>query len=101
MEGPLAETLVILMRYAAIEEVNLNTEVQKPSLAKVLEFKGATMECAIESTPHEETCIYTSVLEGGNPMQKFRDDELQDMVDNGDEQRRSPRGGERDLSLYC
>ena len=22
------------------------------------------MECAIESTPHEETCIYTSVLEG-------------------------------------
>ena len=61
----LAETVVILMRYAAIEEVNLNTEVQKPSLANALEFKGATMACAIESTPHEETCVYTSVLEGG------------------------------------
>ena len=84
----LAETVVILMRYAAIEEVNLNAEVQKPSLANVLEFKGATMECAIESTPHEETCIYTSVLEGGNLMQKFKDDELQDMVDDGDDQRR-------------
>ena len=84
----LAETVVILMRYAAIEEVNLNTEVQKPSLANALEFKGATMACAIESTPHEETCVYTSVLEGGNLMQKFKDDELQDMGDDGDEQGR-------------
>ena len=83
----LAETVVILMRYAAIEKVNLNTEVQKPSLANVLEFKGATMECASESTPHEETCIYTSALEGGSPMQKFKDDELQDMADDGDGQK--------------
>ena len=60
-----------MMRYAALREVNLNTEVQKPSLAAVLEFKGATMECATESTPHEEASIYTSVLEGGNMMQKF------------------------------
>ena len=72
----LAETVVILMRYAAIEEVNLNTELQKPSLTNVLEFKGATMACAIESTPHEETRICTSVLEGGNLTQKFKDDEL-------------------------
>ena len=83
----LAEIVVILMRYAATKEVNLNTEVQKPSIADVLEFKGATMECAIESTPHEETCIYTSVLEGGNLMQKFKDDELQNMADDGDGQR--------------
>ena len=80
----LAETVVILMRHAAIEEINLNTEVQKPSLAAVLEFKGATMECALEATPPEETCIYTSVLEGGNLMQKFKDDELQDTVVDGD-----------------
>ena len=84
----LAETVAILMRYAAIREVNLKTEVQKPSLAIVLAFKGARMECAIESTPHEETCIYTSVVEGGNLMQKFKDDELQGMLDDGDEPRR-------------
>ena len=53
----LAETVVILMRYAAIEEVNLNTEVQKPSLTKVLQF-NATMECAIESTPHEDMHLH-------------------------------------------
>ena len=29
----LAETVVILMRCAAIKEINLNTEVQKPSIA--------------------------------------------------------------------
>ena len=33
----LAENVVILMRYAAIKEINFNTEVQKPSLAEVLE----------------------------------------------------------------
>ena len=36
----LAESVVILMRYAAIKEINLNTEVQKPSLADVFEFQG-------------------------------------------------------------
>ena len=82
----LAETVVILMRHAAIKEVNLNTEVQKPSIADVLEFKGATMECATEATLHEETCIYSSVLEGGNRMQKFKD-ELQDTAVDGDGQR--------------
>ena len=84
----LAETVAIMMRYAALREVNLNTEVQKPSLAAVLEFKGATMECAIESTPHEETSIYTSVLEGGNLMQKFENDDLQEMQVDGEGPRR-------------
>ena len=60
----LAENVVILMRYAAIREINLNTEVQKPSIAEVLEFKGPHMDCADESTPHEETRIYSSILEG-------------------------------------
>ena len=83
----LAESVVILMRYAAIKEVNLNTEVQKPSIADVLEFKGAKMECAVEATPHEETCIYSSVLEGGNLMQKFEGDELQDTAADGDGRR--------------
>ena len=75
----LAETVAIMMRYAALREVNLNTEVQKPSLAAVLEFKGATMGCAVESTPHEETSIYTSVLEGGTLMQNFESDDKQEM----------------------
>ena len=69
----LAENVVILMRYAAIREINLNTEVQKPSIAEVLEFKGSRMDCADESTPHEETRIYSSILEGGNVMQKFEE----------------------------
>ena len=60
----LAENVVILMRYAAIKEINLNTEVQKPSLAEVLEFQGQRMECADESTPHEETRIYSSITRG-------------------------------------
>ena len=71
----LAESVVILMRYAAIKEINLNTEVQKPSLAEVLEFQGPKMECADESTPHQETRIYSSVLEGGNVTQQFEADD--------------------------
>ena len=33
------------------------------------------MECADESTPHEETRVYSSILEGGEIMQKFEGDE--------------------------
>ena len=69
----LAENVVILMRYAAIREIKLNTEVQKPSIADVLEFQGPRMDCADESTPHEETRIYSSILEGGNVMQEFEE----------------------------
>ena len=36
------------------------------------------MECAVEATPHEETRIYSSILEGGNLMQKFEEGESQD-----------------------
>ena len=57
--------------------------ITKPSIADVLEFKGAKMECAIEATPHEETCIYSSILEGGNLMQKFEEGELQNTVADG------------------
>ena len=46
------------------------------------------MDCAIESTPSEETCIYTSVLEGGRLMQQFEDDESQELPDDGGEPRR-------------
>ena len=74
----LAETVVILMRYAAIKEINLSTEVQKPSVADVLEFRGARMECAIESTPHQETRAYSSIIEGGYLMQKFEESEPQE-----------------------
>ena len=71
----LAESVVILMRYAAIKEINLNTEVQKPSLAEVLEFQGPRMERADESTPHQETRICSSILEGGKVMQQFEEDD--------------------------
>ena len=37
------------------------------------------MECAVESTPHEETRIYSSMLEGGKLMQKFEESESQDI----------------------
>ena len=79
----LAESVVILMRYAAIKEINLNTEVQKPSLAEVLEFQGLRMECADESTPHQETRIYSSILEGGKVMQQFEEDDPMVSPDNG------------------
>ena len=57
----LAETVVTMMRLAAIREINLNEEVNKPSIADVLEYKGLRMECSVESTPHEEACIYSSI----------------------------------------
>ena len=74
----LAESVVILMRYAAIREINLNTElsaeaIYTKSIAEVLEFQGPRMDCADESTPHEATRIYSSILEGGNVMQKFEE----------------------------
>ena len=71
----LAENVVILMRYAAIKEINLNTEAQKPSLAEVLEFQGPRMECAQESTPQQETRLYSPILEGGKVMQQFEEDD--------------------------
>ena len=69
----LAETVVILMRYAAVREIYLNTEVQKPSIANVLEFTGVRIERAIESTPHEDTRIYSSMFDGGNLMHEFEE----------------------------
>ena len=33
------------------------------------------MDCADESTPHEETRMYSSIFEGGNAMQKFEEDD--------------------------
>ena len=32
------------------------------------------MECAEESTPHQENCIYLSIFEGGEVMQQFEAD---------------------------
>ena len=67
----LAESGAILMRFAAIKGMNLNTEVQKPSLADVLEFQGPRMDCTEESTPHPEARAYSSTYEGGEVMQQF------------------------------
>ena len=79
----LAESVVILMRYAAIKEINLNTEVQKPSLAEVLEFQGPKMERAEESTPHQEARIYSSIFEGGEVMQQFEADDPMELQTAG------------------
>ena len=67
----LAETVVILMRIAAIREIHLNEEVNKPSLADVLEYRGLKMDCSVESTPHEEACVYSSAYDGGELMTPF------------------------------
>ena len=67
----LAETVVILMRIAAIREIHLNEEVNKPSLAEVLEYRGLKMDCSVESTPHEEACVYSSAYDGGELMTQF------------------------------
>ena len=61
----LAESMVILMRYAAIKETNLNVEVQKPSLEEVLEFQGPRMECrGVYSSSRSSTSTY----EGGEKL---------------------------------
>ena len=53
----LAETVVILMRIAAMREMRLSEEVNKPSLADVQEFRGHKMDCSGRVvTPHEEAC---------------------------------------------
>ena len=67
----LAETVVIMMRMAAIREINLNEEVNKPSIADVLEYQGWRMECSVESTPHDEACIYSSAYDGGEVLTQF------------------------------
>ena len=69
----LAETVVIMMRIAAIREIHLNEEVNKPSIAEVLEYRGLRMECSVESTPHahEEACIYSSAYDGGELLTQF------------------------------
>ena len=63
----LAESVVL----AAMKEIQLNTEVQKPSLEEILEFNGLRMECTIEATPHQNAQAYLSACEGGGVMQEF------------------------------
>ena len=70
-DASLAENVVIAMRYAAIKEMYLNTEVQKPTLEEILEFKGSRMDCTIEATPHRNAQAYLSTYEGGWVIQDF------------------------------
>ena len=37
------------------------------------------MECADESTPREETRIYSSIVEGGNVMQEFEENDSREL----------------------
>ena len=66
----LAESVVIHMRYAAIKEMYLNTEVQKPSLEEILQFQGPRMDFTVESTPHPDAQACMSACERGEVMQK-------------------------------
>ena len=82
----LAESVVITMRYAAIKQMYLNTEVQKPSLEDILEFKGDRMACTVEATPHPNARAYLSAYEGGGVMQEFEvenADEIKDQKQQG------------------
>ena len=89
----LAETVVIMMRLAAIREIHLNGEVNKSSLAKVLEYQGLRMECSTESTPHEEACIYSSAYDGGRLLTEFEETEREITEGGGtDEITRRVRG---------
>ena len=55
---------MILMRIAAMREMRLSEEVNKPSIADVLEFGGPRMA-------HEEACIYESAYDGGELLKQF------------------------------
>ena len=78
-DASLAGGVVILMRSAAIKEINLNTEVQRPSLADALE----PMDCAEESTPHPEARFYSSTYDGSEVMQQFEADDPMDVQTTG------------------
>ena len=60
------------------KKMHLNTEVQKPSLEDILDFKGARMDCAIEATPHPNARAHLSTYEGGGVIREFE-------VENADE----------------
>ena len=80
-DASLAESVVIHMGYAAIREMYLNTEVQKPSLEEILDFHGPRMDFTEESTPHPEARAYLSAHEGGEVLQDF------EIEDEGDEKK--------------
>ena len=67
----LAEAVVITMRIAAMNEMKLNVEVDKPTLQTILEFEGERMEPAVESTPHTNAMIFNSTYEGAKPIVEF------------------------------
>ena len=99
-DAALAETVVIMMRLAAIREIHLNGEVNKPSLAEVLEYQGLRMECSAESTPHEETCIYSSAYDGGRLLTEFEETGKEITEDGGIDEIPTRSQGER-RDLHC
>ena len=66
--------------------MNLNTEVQKPSLADVLEFQGPRLDCTEESTPQPEARAYSSTYEGSKVRQQFEAEEAMDLQTTGEQQ---------------
>ena len=70
----LAEAVVITMRIAAMNEIQMNVEVDKPTLQMVLEFNGVRMAPAVESTPHANAMIFNSTCEGAALIADFMDD---------------------------
>ena len=50
-------------------------------LLKYWEYKGLRMECSIESTPHEDSCIYASAYDGGELLTQFGEPTRSDGTD--------------------
>ena len=72
------------MRHAAIKEMYLNTEEQKPSLEEVLEFQGPRRDFTAEASPPPDTRAYMSAYEGGEVMHDFETKRVDDAEDQKD-----------------
>ena len=56
------------MRIAAMKEMQMKAEAEKPPLQMVLEINGDRMDPAVESTPHANAMIFSSTYEGAIRM---------------------------------
>ena len=77
----LAENVVIAVRNAAMQELTLNAETEKPTLQSILEFEGNRMaRASSKSTPRANTQIYSNTCEGSELIAKFMDDDSEDTM---------------------
>ena len=62
-ELSLAESVALAMRIAAMKEIQMNIEAEKPTLQMVLEFNGDPMDPAVEAIPHANAMVFNSTYE--------------------------------------